>query len=99
MSHELRTPFSSFYGLLDLLASTELQPGQREIGKRLRILTTNWRTNWYFFLVQTAKQSCDHLLKVCLVSHDLIFEVPDPVLNNLSNYNLGHQLNFGLQQA
>ncbi|KAI0028278.1 histidine kinase [Vararia minispora EC-137] len=45
MSHELRTPFSSFYGLLDLLASDELQPRQRDI-------------------VQTAKQSCDHLLKV-----------------------------------
>ncbi|VDC01932.1 unnamed protein product [Peniophora sp. CBMAI 1063] len=45
MSHELRTPFSSFYGLLDLLSSTELQPGQREI-------------------VQTAQESCSHLLKV-----------------------------------
>ena len=33
MSHELRTPFSSFYGLLDILSGTELNPGQREIGK------------------------------------------------------------------
>ncbi|KAF5392631.1 hypothetical protein D9757_002167 [Collybiopsis confluens] len=33
MSHELRTPFSSFYGLLDLLSGTELNPGQSEIGK------------------------------------------------------------------
>ncbi|KAG6857625.1 hypothetical protein H0H87_010193 [Tephrocybe sp. NHM501043] len=32
MSHELRTPFSSFYGLLDLLSGTELNPGQTEIG-------------------------------------------------------------------
>ncbi|EIW86383.1 dual-domain HisK Mak2 protein kinase [Coniophora puteana RWD-64-598 SS2] len=31
MSHELRTPFSSFYGLLDLLNGTELNPGQSEI--------------------------------------------------------------------
>ncbi|KAJ7226000.1 dual-domain HisK/Mak2 protein kinase [Mycena pura] len=31
MSHELRTPFSSFYGLLDLLSGTELDPGQSEI--------------------------------------------------------------------
>ncbi|KAF9498170.1 dual-domain HisK/Mak2 protein kinase [Pleurotus eryngii] len=46
MSHELRTPFSSFYGLLDLLSGTELNPGQGEI-------------------VQTAKQSCELLLKVC----------------------------------
>ncbi|KAF8823868.1 hypothetical protein HHX47_DHR9000114 [Lentinula edodes] len=45
MSHELRTPFSSFYGLLDLLSGTELNPGQNEI-------------------VQTAKQSCELLLKV-----------------------------------
>lgn len=61
MSHELRTPFrfvsiesesseltlmfSSFYGLLDLLSGTELNPGQSEI-------------------VQTAKQSCEQLLKV-----------------------------------
>ncbi|KAF8272384.1 histidine kinase [Lactarius quietus] len=45
MSHELRTPFSSFYGLLDLLSSTELNNGQREI-------------------VQTAKQSCELLLKI-----------------------------------
>ncbi|EEB97350.1 hypothetical protein MPER_03348, partial [Moniliophthora perniciosa FA553] len=44
MSHELRTPFSSFYGLLDLLSGTELNPGQIEI-------------------VQTAKQSCELLLK------------------------------------
>ncbi|KAK7029643.1 Chk1 protein kinase [Paramarasmius palmivorus] len=44
MSHELRTPFSSFYGLLDLLSGTELNPGQTEI-------------------VQTAKQSCELLLK------------------------------------
>ncbi|PCH33241.1 hypothetical protein WOLCODRAFT_21861 [Wolfiporia cocos MD-104 SS10] len=45
MSHELRTPFSSFYGLLDILGGTELNPGQREI-------------------VQTAKQSCELLLKI-----------------------------------
>ncbi|KAF7784549.1 hypothetical protein Agabi119p4_714 [Agaricus bisporus var. burnettii] len=45
MSHELRTPFSSFYGLLDLLSGTELNPGQSEI-------------------VQTAKQSCEQLLKI-----------------------------------
>ncbi|KAI3615522.1 histidine kinase [Moniliophthora roreri] len=45
MSHELRTPFSSFYGLLDLLSGTELNPGQIEI-------------------VQTAKQSCELLLKI-----------------------------------
>ncbi|OCH84424.1 histidine kinase [Obba rivulosa] len=45
MSHELRTPFSSFYGLLDILSGTELNPGQREI-------------------VQTAKQSCELLLKI-----------------------------------
>ncbi|THU88468.1 hypothetical protein K435DRAFT_830560 [Dendrothele bispora CBS 962.96] len=45
MSHELRTPFSSFYGLLDLLSGTELNPGQNEI-------------------VQTAKQSCELLLKI-----------------------------------
>lgn len=33
MSHELRTPFSSFYGLLDILDGTDMNPGQREIGK------------------------------------------------------------------
>ncbi|KAJ7456503.1 dual-domain HisK/Mak2 protein kinase [Mycena latifolia] len=43
MSHELRTP--SFYGLLDLLSGTELDPGQSEI-------------------VQTAKQSCELLLRI-----------------------------------
>ncbi|KAJ7655307.1 dual-domain HisK/Mak2 protein kinase [Mycena polygramma] len=43
--HELRTPFSSFYGLLDLLSGTELDPGQSEI-------------------VQTAKQSCELLLRI-----------------------------------
>ncbi|THH17217.1 hypothetical protein EW146_g3550 [Bondarzewia mesenterica] len=48
MSHELRTPFSSFYGLLDILSGTELNSGQREIGK------------W----MQTAKQSCELLLKI-----------------------------------
>ncbi|KAL5518690.1 CHK1 [Sanghuangporus vaninii] len=31
MSHELRTPFSSFYGLLDILAGTELDSAQQEI--------------------------------------------------------------------
>ncbi|KIP05676.1 hypothetical protein PHLGIDRAFT_128752 [Phlebiopsis gigantea 11061_1 CR5-6] len=33
MSHELRTPFrrGSFYGLLDILSGTELNPSQREI--------------------------------------------------------------------
>ncbi|KAF9654281.1 histidine kinase [Thelephora ganbajun] len=45
MSHELRTPFSSFYGLLDILSGTELNPGQRET-------------------VQTAKESCELLLKI-----------------------------------
>ncbi|KAJ3802608.1 hypothetical protein GGU11DRAFT_813370 [Lentinula aff. detonsa] len=35
MSHELRTPFSSFYGLLDLLSGTELNPGQSEIAVKL----------------------------------------------------------------
>ncbi|KAJ7293811.1 dual-domain HisK/Mak2 protein kinase [Mycena rebaudengoi] len=45
MSHELRTPFSSFYGLLDLLSGTELDPGQSEI-------------------VQTAKNSCELLLRI-----------------------------------
>ncbi|KAH8834919.1 dual-domain HisK/Mak2 protein kinase [Flagelloscypha sp. PMI_526] len=45
MSHELRTPFSSFYGFLDLLDGTDLNPGQEE-------------------LVQTAKQSCELLLKI-----------------------------------
>ncbi|KAJ7151534.1 hypothetical protein C8R46DRAFT_1166444 [Mycena filopes] len=42
---KLRTPFSSFYGLLDLLSGTELDPGQSEI-------------------VQTAKQSCELLLRI-----------------------------------
>ncbi|KAG6891107.1 hypothetical protein C0995_014197 [Termitomyces sp. Mi166 len=37
--------YSSFYGLLDLLSGTELNPGQSEI-------------------VQTAKQSCELLLKI-----------------------------------
>ncbi|KAJ7124823.1 hypothetical protein C8R43DRAFT_1090617 [Mycena crocata] len=46
-AHELRTPFSSFYGLLDLLSGTELDPGQSEI-------------------VQTAKQSCELLLRDCM---------------------------------
>jgi hypothetical protein len=30
---------SSFYGLLDLLSGTELNPGQREIGLGLQALT------------------------------------------------------------
>lgn len=33
MSHELRTPFSSFYGLLDILGGTSLNPEQRELGR------------------------------------------------------------------
>ena len=78
MSHELRTPFrsvatlrslaaaehpsrSSFYGLLDLLGGTELTAGQSEIGDFdfdfLR-MTLNLP------IVQTAKQSCELLLKV-----------------------------------
>ncbi|KXN87566.1 Peroxide stress-activated histidine kinase mak2 [Leucoagaricus sp. SymC.cos] len=47
IAHPFHTHFysSSFYGLLDLLSGTELNPGQNEI-------------------VQTAKQSCELLLKI-----------------------------------
>ncbi|EJT96515.1 hypothetical protein DACRYDRAFT_25673, partial [Dacryopinax primogenitus] len=36
MSHELRTPFSSFYGLLDLLSTTDLDWEQRELVQTAR---------------------------------------------------------------
>ncbi|KAI5123720.1 hypothetical protein M0805_000314 [Coniferiporia weirii] len=38
MSHELRTPFSSFYGLLDILSDTQLNPGQSEIVTTAKII-------------------------------------------------------------
>jgi hypothetical protein len=52
---------SSFYGLLDILSGTDLNNGQREIGLHLQaspFLSTESST------VQTAKQSCELLLKV-----------------------------------
>src|SRR6266566_861444 len=59
--HELIFFCSSFYGLLDILSGTELNNGQREIGLYLQaspFLSTECST------VQTAKQSCELLLKV-----------------------------------
>lgn len=53
---------SSFYGLLDLLSGTELNPGQSEIGMSNTQYPAAMRID--SVLVQTAKQSCDLLLKV-----------------------------------
>jgi hypothetical protein len=77
MSHELRTPFrfiyrnillsenlfilSSFYGLLDILSGTELNNGQREIGGSSNLYLA---LQLKYVIVQTAKQSCELLLKV-----------------------------------
>lgn len=53
---------SSFYGLLDLLSGTELNPGQNDIGEMFRILFMT--VDFNEIEVQTAKQSCELLLKV-----------------------------------
>lgn len=52
---------SSFYGLLDLLSGTELNPGQSEIGIFGLVMLNRISL---VLLVQTAKQSCELLLKV-----------------------------------
>lgn len=54
---------SSFYGLLDLLSGTELNAGQHEIGK-VKIFNSANFTDHEACVVQTAKQSCELLLKV-----------------------------------
>ena len=54
-------PLSSFYGLLDILSGTELNPGQRETG-RISLHTSRQRS--HCSSVQTAKESCELLLKV-----------------------------------
>ena len=56
---------SSFYGLLDILSGTDLNNGQREIGLHLQaypFLSAECST------VQTAKQSCELLLKVLAIT-------------------------------
>lgn len=53
--------FSSFYGLLDILSGTELNPGQRETG---RVVLYSVRRGSDRSSVQTAKESCELLLKV-----------------------------------
>ncbi|KAI6136939.1 STKc type histidine kinase [Pisolithus sp. B1] len=62
MSHEMRTPFSSFYGLLDLLSGTELNAGQREIGMCSVCFGGFFSSKQPS--VDTAKQSCEILLKI-----------------------------------
>ena len=60
--------FSSFYGLLDILSGTELNPGQRETGKvKLHSVA---RRGSKPPSVQTAKESCELLLKVVNVDSD-----------------------------
>ncbi|KAK0481591.1 hypothetical protein IW261DRAFT_1550690 [Armillaria novae-zelandiae] len=77
MSHELRTPFSSFYGLLDLLSGTELNPGQSEIeASALKLEPCG-------FLVEDCMEL---LLPVAAKKLDLSFNIePDvpPFLMNL----------------
>ncbi|PFH54726.1 hypothetical protein AMATHDRAFT_268 [Amanita thiersii Skay4041] len=70
MSHELRTPFSSFYGLLDLLSGTELNPGQNEIAVKLEPSG---------FLVENIIADCmELLLPMAAKKLDLSFNIePD----------------------
>ena len=58
---------SSFYGLLDILSGTELNSGQRETG---RYNTCVSRRESNPSPVQTAKESCELLLKVVNVDSD-----------------------------
>lgn len=78
---------SSFYGLLDILSGTELNPGQRETG-RISLYTIRWWSNCCS--VQTAKESCELLLKVATVDSDNSQRV------YLIVTHLDYRLHFGL---
>jgi hypothetical protein len=79
---------SSFYGLLDILAGTELSNGQREIG--LGLLARIFLFDIKYATVQTAKQSCELLLKVHSVletrSYVLIC-VPLKIIDSILDYS------------
>lgn len=79
---------SSFYGLLDLLSGTELNPGQNEIGEAPDFFLSN--DLYQINQVQTAKQSCELLLKVGHFRSGLCTVQTSPS---------DHRLHSGLQQA
>lgn len=82
------TSFSSFYGLLDILSGTELNPGQRETG-RIRLCAIRRESDCSS--VQTAKESCELLLKVATVNFD------GPQRMDLMITRSDYRLNLGLQ--
>lgn len=83
---------SSFYGLLDILSGTELNAGQREIGELATGQIIYYNNRLPMPLVQTAKQSCELLLKVRVQDDHLVGELA------AKDY-VDHRLYLGLQQA
>lgn len=79
---------SSFYGLLDILAGTELSTGQREIG--LSLLARIFLFDTKYATVQTAKQSCELLLKVHSVLETrpyVLICVPLKIIDSILDYS------------
>lgn len=82
--------YSSFYGLLDILSDTQLNPGQQEIGEKFKIECLASDRD----LVATAKVSCELLLKVWTSTELAFFDV----LMKFKTY-ADYRLDIGLQQV